>query len=118
MDFAFQKRLEQTFDRTSFYDKDAQMYHHFVYDFLYQDATNTLAFIDNHDLERWFSRIRSKAKLKQALGILLTSPRIPQIYYGTEWMFSGDGKGKEMEIFVKILLNVFLILIVSRTRIF
>ena len=94
MDFAFQKRLEQTFDRTSLYDKDAQMYHHFVYDFLYKDAINTLAFIDNHDLERWFSSIKSKAKLKQALGILLTSPRIPQIYYGTEWMFSGDGKGK------------------------
>ena len=94
MDFAFQKKLEQTFDRTVLYDKDAQMYHHFVYDFLYKDAPNTLVFIDNHDLERWFSRIKSKAKLKQALAILLTSPRIPQIYYGTEWMFSGDGKGK------------------------
>lgn len=94
MDFAFQKKLEQTFDRTVLYDKDAQMYHHFVYDFLYQEPAKTLAFLDNHDLQRWFSRIKSKAKLKQALAILLTSPRIPQIYYGTEWMFSGDGKGK------------------------
>lgn len=94
MDFAFQKKIEQTFDRTVLYDKDTQMYHHFVYDFLYKDASNTLVFIDNHDLERWFSKIKSKAKLKQALAILLTSPRIPQIYYGTEWMFSGDGKGK------------------------
>lgn len=94
MDFAFQKRLEQTFDRTDIYDKDAQMYHHFVYDFLYKNPSNTLAFLDNHDLERWFSRIKSKAKLKQALALLLTLPRIPQIYYGTEFMFSGDGKGK------------------------
>lgn len=94
MDFAFRKKLEQTFDRTVLYDKDAQMYHHFVYDFLYKDVHKTLVFIDNHDLERWFSRIRSKNKLKQALAILLTSPRIPQIYYGTEWMFSGDGEGR------------------------
>lgn len=94
MDFAFQKRLEQTFDRTVVYDKDAQMYHHFVYDFLYKNPSNTLAFLDNHDLERWFSRIKSKAKLKQALALLLTLPRIPQIYYGTEFMFRGDGEGK------------------------
>lgn len=95
MDFAFQKRLEQTFDRTVVYDKDAQMYHHFVYDFLYKDPSNTLVFLDNHDLKRWFFRVKSKAKLKQALALLLTSPRIPQIYYGTEFKFRGDDKGKD-----------------------
>lgn len=95
MDFAFQKRLEQTFDRTVVYDKDAQMYHHFVYDFLYKDPSNTLVFLDNHDLKRWFFRVKSKAKLKQALALLLTSPRVPQIYYGTEFKFRGDDKGKD-----------------------
>ena len=93
MDFAYQKKIEQYFGRKTEYDKEALMYDHFVYDFLYGNANNTLAFLDNHDLPRWFEKIRSKAKLKQALAILLTSPRIPQIYSGTELMLMGKGKG-------------------------
>ena len=93
MDFAYQKKIEQYFGRKTEYDKEALMYYHFVYDFLYGNANNTLAFLDNHDLPRWFEQIRSKAKLKQALAILLTSPRIPQIYSGTELMLMGKGKG-------------------------
>lgn len=92
MDFAFQKKLEQYLDRSIIYDKESLMYYHFTYDFLYYNAKNTLAFLDNHDLPRWFEHVRSKAKLKQALAILLTSPRIPQIYSGTELMLSGKGK--------------------------
>lgn len=93
MDFAYQKKIEQYLNRKAEYDKESLMYYHFVYDFLYESANNTLAFLDNHDLPRWFEHIRSKAKLKQALAILLTSPRIPQIYSGTELMLSGKGKG-------------------------
>lgn len=92
MDFAFQKRIEQYCDRKPVYDKESSLYNHFVYDYLYSEAENTLAFLDNHDLPRWCANIKSKAKLKQAIGILLTVPRIPQIYYGTEFMLSGDGK--------------------------
>lgn len=92
MDFAFQKKIEQYLDRKVPYDKESSLYYHFVYDYLYSDAQNTLAFLDNHDLPRWFDIIKSKAKLKQALGILLTVPRIPQIYYGTEFMVANDGK--------------------------
>ena len=92
MDFAFQKKIEQYLNRSVEYDKVSLMYFHFVYDFLYGDANNTLAFLDNHDLPRWFEHVRSKAKLKQALAILLTSPRIPQIYSGTEFMLIGKGK--------------------------
>ena len=94
MDFAFQKRIGQYLDRNAIYDKESSLYFHFVYDFLYSDAQNTLAFLDNHDLPRWFDRIKSKAKLKQALGILMTVPRIPQIYYGTEFIVANDGKYK------------------------
>lgn len=93
MDFAYQKKMEQYLDHKAKYDKESLMYYHFVYDFLYGNANNTLAFLDNHDLPRWFEHIRSKVKLKQALAILLTSPRIPQIYSGTELMLSGKGKG-------------------------
>lgn len=93
MDFAFQKKIERYVNRKVLYDKESSLYYHFVNDFLYNEAQNTLAFLDNHDLPRWFGCIRSKAKLKQALGILLTVPRIPQIYYGTEFMIDNDGQG-------------------------
>ncbi len=92
MDFAFQKKIEQYLDKKTVYDKESSVYYHFVYDFLYNEAQNTLAFLDNHDLPRWYDCIKSKAKLKQALGILLTVPRIPQIYYGTEFMITNDGR--------------------------
>lgn len=93
MDFAFQGHIDACFNRFKVPDKEAQVYQHFVYDFLYDEPQSTLAFLDNHDLPRWCSRIKGKAKLQQALAVLLTSPRIPQIYYGTEFMFAGDGKG-------------------------
>ena len=93
MDFAFQGHIDACFNRCKVSDKEAQIYQHFVYDFLYDEPQDTLAFLDNHDLPRWCSRIKGKAKLQQALAVLLTSPRIPQIYYGTEFMFAGDGKG-------------------------
>lgn len=94
MDFAFQKRIEACYDRTAPYDKEAQIYNHFLYDYLYSEPENALVFLDNHDLPRWFSHIKNKSKLKQALVVLLTVPRIPQIYYGTEFLFSSDGNGK------------------------
>lgn len=95
MDFAFQGHIDAYFNRFKALDKEMQVYLHFVDDLLYDDPQKTLAFLDNHDLPRWCSRIKRKAKLQQALAILLTVPRIPQIYYGTEFMFSGDGKGTE-----------------------
>lgn len=46
-------------------------------------------------MRRWLSVIPEAAKLRQALAILLTIPRIPQLFYGTEILLSGDGKGNE-----------------------
>lgn len=60
MDFAYQKKLKHYLDRIPLYDKEAQLYHHFVYDFLYNEAANTLVFLDNHDLPRWASEIKAK----------------------------------------------------------
>lgn len=93
MDFAFQKRLEKTFYNGDVREnKETEMYDHFVNDFLYDDPANTLAFIDNHDLPRWMSVNKGVKRLKQALAILMTSPRIPQLYYGTEILMAGDGQ--------------------------
>lgn len=90
MDFAFQRRLSET----PIKNKAREIYSHFALDFVYKNSQNLLAFLDNHDVVRWLFSHPSVEGLKQAIGLLLTIPRIPQIYYGTEILMSGDGKGK------------------------
>lgn len=89
MDFAFQRRLFET----SIENMAREIYSHFALDFVYKSPHNLLAFIDNHDVARWLYKHPSIEGLKQAIGLLLTIPRIPQIYYGTEILMAGDGKG-------------------------
>ena len=91
MDFAFQEKLSEAIDKGDL----KIIYDHFIYDFLYADAHQVLAFLDNHDMMRWARMHNNVADTKIALTILLTMPRIPQIFYGTEFMFRGDGNGKD-----------------------
>lgn len=54
-------------------------------DFLYQDPMRNVAFLDNHDVSRFFSMVNEDiSKYKSGIALLLTSRRIPQMYYGTE----------------------------------
>jgi glycosidase len=48
-----------------------------------------MAFIDNHDTDRYLKNGRDTLMLKQALTLLLTVNRIPQLYYGTEILMNG-----------------------------
>lgn len=66
-----------------------RIYHHFVYDYLYTDASMVMAFIENHDTNRFLGKGDDIAALKQAMTLLLTTRRIPQLYYGTEVMMNG-----------------------------
>lgn len=54
-------------------------------DFLYKDPFTNCIFLDNHDMNRFFSMAgESMSKYKIGLGLLLTTRGIPQVYYGTE----------------------------------
>lgn len=59
-------------------------------DFVYQNASNEVIFLDNHDMSRFFSVVDSNVS-KQKMGIewLLTCRGIPQLYYGTEVCMAG-----------------------------
>ncbi|HEV3414764.1 MAG TPA: alpha-amylase family glycosyl hydrolase [Puia sp.] len=59
-------------------------------DFLYQDPTRNVIFLDNHDMTRFFSQI-GEDPAGQKIGIewLLTERGIPQLYYGTEICMKG-----------------------------
>lgn len=54
-------------------------------DFVYQDAYRNVIFMDNHDMNRYFSVVGEDfGKYKSGLTLLLTTRGIPQVYYGTE----------------------------------
>jgi glycosidase len=54
-------------------------------DFLYQDPTRNVVFLDNHDMSRFYSIVKEDfTKYKSGMAILLTMRGIPQMYYGDE----------------------------------
>ena len=48
-----------------------------------------MAFIENHDTDRFLGNGKDSTALKQAYALLLTMNRIPQLYYGTEVLMNG-----------------------------
>ncbi len=68
-----------------------RIYYTLAQDFLYPQPENNVIFIDNHDVERFgFVTKQDLDVYKMAVAILLTTRGIPQIYYGTEFLMSGD----------------------------
>lgn len=54
-------------------------------DYVYEDPTRNVVFLDNHDLSRFYSVIGEDFnKFKSGVAWLLTTRGIPQLYYGTE----------------------------------
>ena len=91
MDFSFFDKLSQAKNEETdgWWQGLNRLYNSFVYDFLYEDPSNVLAFIENHDTDRFLANGRDTLMLKQALALLLTVKRIPQLYYGTEVLMNG-----------------------------
>ena len=113
MDFSFFDKLAKAKNEETdgWFDGYNRLYNSFVYDYLYEDPSHVMAFIDNHDTDRFLGTAQPAPqpssvtksplpnrggaggeailKLKQALALLLTAPRIPQLYYGTEILMDG-----------------------------
>ena len=91
MDFSFQEALDSAkHEQTDAWWRGMnRLYNSFCYDYLYPNPSSVMAFIDNHDTERFLGDGQDSLALKQALALLLTVNRIPQLYYGTEIMMNG-----------------------------
>ena len=91
MDFSFFDKLSQAKheETDAWWQGLNRIYNSFVYDYLYEDPTHVMAFIDNHDTDRFLGNGHDSLMLKQALALLMTVRRIPQLYYGTEIMMNG-----------------------------
>ena len=91
MDFAFYDRINQAkHEETDDWWKGFnRIYNSLVYDYLYPNPSSVMAFLDNHDTDRFLGNGKDSTALKQALALLLTNNRIPQLYYGTEILMNG-----------------------------
>lgn len=99
MDFPLQALINQAFDEETgeWGGGLYKLYDYQTQDLVYANPMNLLTFLDNHDTSR-FAQTDEMAKnlkrYKQAMIFLLTTRGIPQIYYGTEILMTGDkGKG-------------------------
>ena len=91
MDFSFQEKIDSaTHEITdNWWRGYNRLYNSFCYDYLYPDPSSVMAFLDNHDTDRFLRDGQDAQALKQGLALLLTVRRIPQLYYGTEIMMNG-----------------------------
>ena len=91
MDFSFFEKLSQAKkeETDAWWEGYNRIYNSLVYDYLYTDPSHVMAFIENHDTDRFLGNGRDTLALKQALALLLTINRTPQLYYGTEILMNG-----------------------------
>ena len=91
MDFTFYEKM----DSARHEETDAwwrgynRVYNSLCLDYLYPNPDRVMAFIENHDTDRYLHNGQDTQSLKQALALLLTIKRIPQLYYGTEVLMNG-----------------------------
>ena len=86
MDFPMQKAIVEGINETESWDKGlVKLYEGLANDFAYTKPKDIMIFLDNHDKSRAFTEFgEDVTKTKMALAYMLSLPRIPQIYYGTE----------------------------------
>jgi glycosidase len=71
-------------------DGFGQLYLTLSNDFVYKDASKMVSFLNNHDTNRALTQLGDDVgKYKIAIGWLLTTRGIPQLYYGEEILMKG-----------------------------
>lgn len=90
--FATEQALTTEFNWT---DGLMKLYYVLSQDRLYSDPMKNVIFLDNHDLDRFYGRVKRDTDLfKMGYSFLMTTRGIPQVYYGTELMWANtEGEG-------------------------
>lgn len=74
-------------------DGVSKLYYTLSQDYVYNDAYHHVIFVDNHDLDRFFSVIGyDLQKWKAAMNILCTTRGIPALFYGSEIVMQHKGE--------------------------
>lgn len=88
--------LNQPFDWSGGVNR---VYNTLAHDVLYKDPTRNCIYLDNHDLDRFYSVAgEDTAKFKMGINWLLTLRGIPQLYYGTEILMKNYRNPSDAEV--------------------
>ncbi len=69
----------------------SELYYAVSQDRLYSNPNQNVIFMDNHDIERFYTKVNEDADLfKMGYAYIMTTRGIPQVYYGTELMLAND----------------------------
>lgn len=90
IDFPMQSALRKSLINGNFIDLYAMQ----ANDFIYADPDKFVVFPDNHDMDRFFTQVNENLGLfKMGIAHVLTTRGTPQIYYGTEILFTNSTPG-------------------------
>lgn len=97
-DFPMMYAMGKAFNETDSWDDGiVKLYNVLGQDFLYGDPYGLVLFVDNHDGDRFYTKIDENLdNFKLAMAFMTTTRGIPQLYYGTEILMTGhehDGHG-------------------------
>lgn len=94
MDFPMQRAIVNALNEEESWDKGlVKIYEGLANDFSYAKPDDIMIFMDNHDMDRVFTQLKKDVvNTKMALSYILTLPRIPQIYYGTEILLENSAE--------------------------
>jgi neopullulanase len=87
MDFPLQKALVDALnaEKETWQTGMIQLYEALANDFQYANPDDIMTFLDNHDMDRFYTQIKENfGHYKMGIAYLLTMRGIPQVFYGTE----------------------------------
>jgi cyclomaltodextrin glucanotransferase len=90
LDFELQYAVLDVLCRGEHWRRLAEVFHH---DHVYDDATELVTFLDNHDMPRLLSLGLRPEQMPLAVTLLMTSRGVPCLYYGTEQLLHDDTNG-------------------------
>lgn len=71
---------------------------------MFRSKVNLYTFVDNHDVERIYTKLKNKAHIAPVYILLYTLPGIPSVYYGSEFGIEGR-KEKSCDHYLRPALN-------------
>lgn len=97
MDFSLNDHLVKSLTTTNdWFSTWRDTYQSIGQDYHYADPNNLLIFPDNHDLDRFYSRLNQDFEnWKLGIALYMTMRGIPQFFYGTELLFTNEKAGND-----------------------
>ncbi|HEV7349528.1 glycoside hydrolase family 13 protein [Telluribacter sp.] len=99
-DFQLQFAINDALNQNIGWNEGVQrLYQVLGQDYVYEDPSKNVIFLDNHDMDRFLSVVgEDMQKYRMGMSWLLTSRGIPQIYYGTEILMKNFKNPSDAEV--------------------